>query len=371
MTAPEPPVPSSSPSGSAIRTVFALIGIAVAFYLLYRIANVLLMLVLAVFFAYFIAPVVFGVERLLHGSRALKLAGRGLAVGVVYLGALLIFAAVSLLVTPKLSEQATGFMQQVPQYSAAVRTWGERWTEFERARLPADLRIRVDEAIVAGSETAAEAVREVLVAALGIFTYVPWLVLIPVLSFFFLKDLEVLRYYAVHVLPADLRGPGYRLVIEVNTALASYVRSQLISCLIIGVVCGIGFAIIGVPYAVLLGLLAGVLEFIPLVGPFVVLIAATVVAAVYSPVQAVWVVVFLGALRVAQDYVIYPRLMGRGTHLHPLAIIVAVLIGVELGGIIGVFLAVPAISTLVVAYRHWVDWREAAERNPVVVLPKS
>jgi predicted PurR-regulated permease PerM len=368
MATAEAPIRSSS---SGIRTALALLGIAFALYFLYLVRRVLLALILAVFFAYLIAPIVFFVERLVRGSRVVTAVGRGLSVAVVYASAVVVLAVASFVVMPKLSEQAGGFLQQVPEYSTAIRSWGERWTEYERVQLPPDLRTRVDQAIVAGTETAAIQVREVVISTLGVFAFLPWLVLIPVLSFFFLKDLDALRYYAVHALPADFRGPGYRLAIELNTALASYVRSQLLACLIVGVTCWIGFAVLRVPYAVLLGLLAGVLEFIPLVGPFVVLVMTTIVAAVHSPMQAVWVVVFLVALRVVEDYVIYPRLMGRGTHLHPLVIIIAVLIGVELGGIVGVFLAVPAISTLVVAYHHWIDWRQSAERAAAgVVLTK-
>src|SRR6185503_19652297 len=113
------------------------------------------------------------------------------------------------------------------------------------------------------------------------------------------------------------------------------------ACVLIGGVCGVGFALLGVPYAVLLAVLAGILEFIPLVGPSVVAVVATIVAALHTPGLALWVLLFLGTLRVVHDYMIYPRLVGHGLHLHPFLIVLSVLAGAELGGVAGLFMAVP------------------------------
>jgi predicted PurR-regulated permease PerM len=125
--------------------------------------------------------------------------------------------------------------------------------------------------------------------------------------------------------------------------------------LLIGIVCSIGFSLIGLPYALSVGTVAGVLEFIPLVGPFTVALVAVVIAGFYSMKQALAVVIFLAVLRVVQDYVIYPRIIGHGTHLHPLAVIVAILGGAELAGVVGIFLAIPVAGILSVCYRHWLE----------------
>jgi predicted PurR-regulated permease PerM len=119
--------------------------------------------------------------------------------------------------------------------------------------------------------------------------------------------------------------------------------------------------VLGIPYPLLLGVLAGVMEFIPLVGPLLVAIVVAIVAALHAPILAFWAIGFLGILRLAEDYVIYPRLIGRGIHLHPLAVIVAVLAGADLAGVAGMFLAVPAAALASVLYRHWGEWRAGAD----------
>ena len=156
---------------------------------------------------------------------------------------------------------------------------------------------------------------------------------------------------------------GHRLFKDLNATLAAYMRAQLLACALVGVLCGMGFAVLGIPYAALLGLAAGALEFIPLVGPLVLATIAAAIAAFHSPMLALKAIGFLAVLRLVEDYMIYPRLIRRGVELHPLAVILAVLAGAELGGVAGVFLAVPAAAMVAVVGRHWLGWRkgDAAE----------
>jgi predicted PurR-regulated permease PerM len=107
-----------------------------------------------------------------------------------------------------------------------------------------------------------------------------------------------------------------------------------------------------------MGFLAGVFEFVPLVGPLTVAIVAALLALLHTgPFNAFLVLLFLGVLRIVQDYLIYPRLIGQGIHLHPLAVIFAILSGAEVAGVAGVFLAIPVVAILTVSYRHWREHR--------------
>jgi predicted PurR-regulated permease PerM len=182
-------------------------------------------------------------------------------------------------------------------------------------------------------------------------------VLIPILALFLLKDVASFRRAVLKALPHHGQLRGHRLFEELNATLAAYIRAQLMACLLVGSVCGLGFAVLGIPYPVLLGVLAAVLEFIPLVGPLLLATVAAIVGALHAPILALWAVAFLGVVRLVEDYVIYPRLIRRGIQLHPLAVIVAILIGAELYGVVGMFLAVPAAAIASVAYRHWLEWR--------------
>src|SRR5207253_10425874 len=208
---------------------------------------------------------------------------------------------------------------------------------------------------------------------LGWVIYLPWLVLIPILSFFLLKDADSFRRSALAMLPRGrLRWRGDEFFQDINSTLAAYIRAQLTACLLVGILCSIGFALIGLPSPLVLGLLAGMLEFVPLIGPLVVAILVAVLAMLHWGFgMAVVVLLFLAVLRIVQDYVIYPRIIGQGIHLHPLAVIIAILSGAELAGVAGIFLAIPVVAILTVSYRHWLEHRgseglaDLLERTPV------
>jgi predicted PurR-regulated permease PerM len=132
----------------------------------------------------------------------------------------------------------------------------------------------------------------------------------------------------------------------------------LTACLFIGVVCAIGFTLLGLPGGLVMGVLAGFFEFVPLVGPLLIALMAAVLAMFHAgPFSAFLVLLFLGVLRIVQDYAVYPRLIGQGIHLHPLAVIFAILAGEKLGSVAGIFLAIPVVAILTVSYRHWMEHR--------------
>jgi predicted PurR-regulated permease PerM len=189
--------------------------------------------------------------------------------------------------------------------------------------------------------------------------YIPWLVLIPILGFFLLKDAEGFRRSALLMLPRGRwRWRGDEFFQDINSTLAAYIRAQLTACLFIGVVCALGFTLLGLPGSLVMGVLAGLFEFVPLVGPVSIAIMATLLAMFHAgPFNAFLVLLFLGILRIVQDYAIYPRLIGQGIHLHPLAVIFAILAGEKLAGVAGIFLAIPVVAILTVSYRHWMEHR--------------
>jgi predicted PurR-regulated permease PerM len=189
--------------------------------------------------------------------------------------------------------------------------------------------------------------------------YIPWLVLIPILSFFLLKDVDTFRRSALQMLPRGRwRWRGDEFFQDVNSTLAAYIRAQLTACLFIGLVCALGFTLLGLPSPLVLGVIAGICEFVPLVGPLLMALIAAVAAVLHGGFFLVFMVLlFLGILRIVQDYVVYPRLIGHGIHLHPLAVIIAILSGAELAGVAGIFLAIPVVAILTVSYRHWLEHR--------------
>ncbi|HEX8686941.1 MAG TPA: AI-2E family transporter, partial [Pyrinomonadaceae bacterium] len=335
-------------------------------WVFYALTGVLLVVVLAVFFAYLISPLIELVRKGL-ATRAReaepRLLPRTAAIAVVYVA---IFGSLGLgawVLTPRLGAQMGELAQQAPGYLTNARERAKRLNDvFEQLKLPPSVREvankKVSDAI---GDVGMYVTGEGFSSAINVLGYLPYLVLIPILAFFFLKDAESFRRSALMMLPQGrIRWRGDELFQDINSTLAAYIRAQLISCLLIGSICTAAFAIFGVRYALVLGLVAGMLEFIPLLGPVVVAVLAGTVAGFDSVTKALAVLVFLGVLRIVQDYVLYPRIIGSGIHLHPLAVILAILAGHELAGVAGIFLAIPVIAVLTVTYRHWLEHRGSA-----------
>jgi predicted PurR-regulated permease PerM len=185
--------------------------------------------------------------------------------------------------------------------------------------------------------------------------YAVWLAVAPVLAFFLLTGAPSFQRSALRVLPrGHLQWRAEEYFRDVNSALAGYVRAQAAAGLIVGMICVAGFSVLGVTSAVSMGVAAGILELVPAIGPLTALLMASSIAGDRWPA----VVIFLGVLRVVQDYVIYPRLIRQGMHLSTAAVIVTIWSGAALAGAAGVILAIPVAGLLSVSYRHWREFRE-------------
>jgi predicted PurR-regulated permease PerM len=332
-------------------------------WVFYAMTGVLLVIVLAVFFAYLISPLVELVRRPFNARGRERVMPRWLAIAVVYV---VIFGSLGVgawVLTPRLGAQMADLGKQAPDYVVNAQKRAERLNNFlEELHLPRSWRQSANEKISGAiSEAGNYVAGEGFSSAINVLAFLPYVVLIPILAFFFLKDADSFRQSALMMLPQGrIRWRGDELFQDINSTLAAYIRAQLIACLIIGTICTAAFAIFDVRYALVLGVAAGFLEFIPLLGPLVVAIVAGTVAGFDSGTKAVAVLVFLGVLRIVQDYVLYPRIIGSGIHLHPLAVILAILAGHELAGVAGIFLAIPVIAVLTVSYRHWLEHRGSA-----------
>jgi predicted PurR-regulated permease PerM len=349
---------STSQTRVALQILVIVAAVAGSLWLLHRLATVVVLLVLSTLFAYVIAPLVLIVRRPVRIGSRRRVLPRGLAIALIYLLIAGAIWAAGALVLPKVTEQVEDVIAGAPAYTQSILAWERNWTRYyAKLRIPVELRRAIDRNALTAGESAAEYARSALVALIAGLTYLPYLILIPILAFLLLKDAPSVLRLTIRALPKSGQLRGHRLIEDLNAALAAYIRAQIVACVLIGTVCATGFALLGVPYAVLLGVLAGILEFIPLVGPSVLAVVATIVAALHAPGLALWVVVFLATLRVIHDYVIYPRLVGSGLHLHPFVVVLAVLAGGELGGIAGLFMAVPVTAMLSVILRHWLGWR--------------
>ena len=203
-------------------------------WVFYAMTGILLVIVLAIFFAYLIAPLVELVRRPFNARGRERVMPRGLAIGVVYLaifGSLLIGAWV---LTPRLGAQTTEIAKQTPDFVVNAQKRAERLNNYlEELHLPRAWREYANKKVTdAINETGGYVAGEGFGGALNLLGYLPYLVLIPILAFFFLKDADSFRQSALMMLPQGrIRWRGDEFFQDINSTLAAYIRAQLIAIL--------------------------------------------------------------------------------------------------------------------------------------------
>lgn len=310
------------------------------------------LLLLSAFFAYMLAPAIPPIRRRIRIGRRQRPISDAAAIFLIYVvlflpGALLwrtTEAAVKhwIAVTAPASVDRLFAGDPVPALAAVF------------APLPTGVRDSLARASARVADALEHSTRATLAELITGARYAAWLAVTPVIAFLLLTGAPAFQRSALRVLPhGHLQWRFEEYLRDVNSALAGYVRAQAAAGVIVGVICVAGFFLIGTRSAVSLGVLAGILELIPAIGPLTVLLIAT-----SQGERVVAIVLFLAALRIVQDYVVYPRLIRRGMHLSTLAVILTVWAGAALAGAAGVVIAIPIAGCISVSMRHWREYRD-------------
>lgn len=329
--------------------VFA--GVLISGWLVYLLAPVLTPFLAAALLAYLGDPLA---DRL----EARKLS-RTVSVLVVFLVLFLVLTLVLIFGVPMLERQIVRFIARLPQDLAwlqqNVLPWIEQRLGLETGLLSLD---SLQQSITAHWKEAGGAAAQVL-SSLGssgvtLLHWVTNLLLIPVLTFYLLRDWDVLVARIHEMLPRPIEATVARLARESDLVLGAFLRGQLSVMLALGVIYSVGLALTGLDFALLIGMLAGLLSFVPYMGFVVGLLTAgfAVLMQTHDLINLVPVLIVFGVGQLIEGMLLTPWLVGDRIGLHPVAVIFAVLAGGQLFGFVGVLLALPTAAVLAVVVRH-------------------
>jgi predicted PurR-regulated permease PerM len=322
---------------------------------LYSAWRAILAFLFAIFFAYLLEALVARLQRWLRGSRPA-------AITVVYLLFIGVVVLALALLGPPIAKEANQLTQRAPEWASSVssgsivRQLGERhgWSNATMDR--------VIDFFSQHREQMITATQDLVLRAARTLQNTWWLILVPILAIFFLKDGNKFAEMIVNAVqdPNDRRVVADALE-RMHSMLGHFIRAQLALSLLAMVVVTIVLRIMNVPYAIALGPAEGALEFIPVVGPVVGGAVILAVAFLAGYKHLLWLFVFLLVWRGIQDYVSSPRIMGESLELHPLAVLFGVLAGGEVAGVIGVFLSIPVLATIRILWHIWELYRKSPQ----------
>jgi predicted PurR-regulated permease PerM len=351
----------------AVKIVLSCVAVLGLLWGLYTLRVVLLLLLVSLLLSYLLEPIVHAFERgrLRWGRLNLPLPRlpRLLTICLVYLFGLAAVITLSLIFLPIALKEGGSLIQNLPAYVNFIQeTTAHLAALYHRYNLPTAWQPLVNTGLTKGAQTLLLILETIVGELTTALSNVWWLLIPPLLAFFLLKDRGRLWIGFLTLLPhSEQRRHIAGMLTAIEEVLATFIRTQLVLCVLMGLwIVGL-LTLLGIPYSFLLGLIAAVLEFIPVFGPLLAGTLICLVAVVRDPLLALWVLLALTFSRLVQDYIVVPRVMGRHIHLHPAVIVVAVLCGAELAGTAGVFLATPVAAIIKVLLVTWHRSRSAPE----------
>ncbi len=338
-------------SPQAARNTWTAALVLLAMYAAYLIRSTLFILTISILFAYLLTPVVNYIDGHLPSK------SRTPALAIVYLSLIGLLVFLGIEIGSEIAEQAASLSQRAPEFLEKLKR-----NSASNSAVHSIQQTVIDTAqgyVYKHYNEYVALLPKVTLEVLRASTNLIYLIIIPILSFFVLKDGRTMRDEIVSMVQnRDSRRLVKEVFADIHLMLLQYMRALFIQCGITFATYAVVLSVMSVPYALLLAAIAFPLEFLPLIGPLCAAVIIIIVTALTGG-HVLWVIVFLGAYRMIQDYVISPRLMSAGVELHPMLVIVGVFAGGELAGVEGTFLSVPVLALARAVYHRISVWQSS------------
>jgi predicted PurR-regulated permease PerM len=329
----------------ALHVVWTVFLFALLVAVVYEARHTLMIFALALFFSHLLGPVVAFFER--TGPKRVP---RVAILVLVYIGLVAVIVLLMISVGSRIVEQAASLLARLPelmhQQDPLSRLPIPAWLEFARPRVMALLQERLTYLEEHVLPLLSSAGLQILSGIGNVLSAV----LIPILSFFFLKDGAAIRKGLVESFPRSNQTVVNEIIVDLHLLLAQYIRALVLLAISTFIFYAGFFSTVSVPYAFLLAGIAAIFEFIPVAGPLAAGAVIMLVAVFTGYPHLLWILIFLLIYRVFQDYVLNPYLMSSGVEIHPLLVLFGVLAGEQIAGVPGMFFSVPVIAALRVVF---------------------
>jgi predicted PurR-regulated permease PerM len=342
---------------TVLRVLLIVLCVAVTLEVVWIARHVLAWVVIALFLALALNPLVGWIQRRTPLSR-------GPAIGVAYLIVLIVIVAIGATFLPKLIDEVNGFVQALPNYVHDL-THGRGRLGFLETKYHIVEKVR-EQVQNGGAKRLLGISGAALSVTKSVVSLIAATVTIVFLTFFMLLEGSAWMERIYSLLPDGSQARVRRISNDIYKTVGGYVTGNILISVIAGASMTVVLLIMGVPYAVALGLLVAVLDLIPLAGATLAGIVVTLVAALHTIPAGVVVVIFVIVYQQVENHFLQPVIYGRTVQLSALAVIVSVLVGAELAGILGALAAIPVAGTLQVLIRDQLANRRGSVPQPAV-----
>lgn len=315
-------------------------------YVAYQIRVMFTPVALALLLTYLLNPFVARLER--------RRVRRGVAVGIIFAAFVVVAGGALIVLIPVVARQLTQLFNALPGYleraTTAINTFAAKRGSSYRVRASSEELLHLARDNRAALVSLLGGVRSFVGGAVHVVVEV---VIGIVLSIYILVDLPNLQQGIVGLIPPRRRPEILDLSEQVGNALGGFFRGQLLVALFVGVASAVGLALVRLPFAVLVGLIAGVFNLVPLIGPFIGAVPAVVIGLLSGhPIRALWAVLVLLGVQQLDNHLISPTVMGRTVNLNPIVVMLSLLAGSAVAGIFGMVLVIPCVAAGKIVFLH-------------------
>ncbi|WP_430785089.1 AI-2E family transporter [Virgibacillus flavescens] len=292
---------------------------------------------LALFLAYLLYPFV----QKLHSFNIPK----GLAILILYIGIIggLIFLVNR--IYPLFIRQLNELSDQLPQFISTYKNWIYQLYE-STAFLPETVHDRMDNLFTGVEKMIANIVSKLMNTVTKIFDIIILITVIPVLIFYFLKDTRKIKNWLKKWIPIKYHQRAHVILYSIDKSLGNYIRGQLIVSLFVVIATFAAYYFLDLKYALVLAIIMGFTNIIPYFGPIIGALPALAISLTVSTKLALLVLLTVFVIQLIESNLLSPYIVGKSIHIHPIAIIFALLVGGKVGGVLGMILAVPLLTIL-------------------------
>lgn len=332
------------------RALLVVGAIAVVLWVIWSVGSALFPFFIGAILAYILVPVVNWIENLIPNFRWLARVRRTIAILTVYLIAFAVLVALAMTVIPRLVTETVELVESLPEYWETVREEGNRWSQWYEREVPEEWQERLEANVDQASTAVSTAGQRLLTSTIGTVRWfigiVVGLIIIPIWLYYVLRDEKRAKEFFYHLWPEELREDVHQVARLVDRVLASYIRGQLFLGLVVGVITGIGMWIIGVQQPLALGVVAGILELVPILGPWLSFFIAAVVVLATDPEKILAVAILSLMVQQLENTFLVPRIQGNAVQMNPAMIMMLLVIGGSLWGLVGIIVIVPLAAVV-------------------------
>ncbi len=319
-----------------LRVIVLLIAIAITIMLALNLSWIISLMLISTLIVYILHPL----SLYLQTKFRLK---HGLATVLVFVLFLLFCISVFSLLIPVIIYEAVELAESFPHYAERFQ---EYLTWFSQQTINLEIESEAKDYLINLSENLHQAVEYLAEASLSLLSGTVDFFLVLFLVFYLLYDFQTVRTRLISIVPLEKRPLAEELLEIVDTNVGTFIRGSLVRCLIVGIATGLVLYFAGMPYSLLLGLLAGIFNFILYLGPYIAAVPAVLLS--FSPLtpSPLVVIIIYVVIQIMDGMLIAPVVLGRAVKLRPITVIVAILAGGSLAGLLGMILAVPVAGMI-------------------------